>query len=508
MGLKAKIIIFGLIFGFFFLPLFSVNQAQAVFGIDALVAEGFKAATELAKKQALKLITRDIVNWINGNGEPKFITDFDGFLREAGNRAAGEFAQDLGLGDLCEPFSFQLKIALTLPQVPTFDDTVTCTLDSIVSNIENFYDDFRAGGFVAFNASWQPQNNFYGSFLIGLEEKNRRIANAKSTNLLEAITGGGYLGNKNCEKVGNREFCRVTTPGQAVGEALAKVVGSDIDYIVNSQELAAYVAVVADALINRLIREAGEGLLGLEAPPVPPIEARNPCRGFNGEELRRCQAVFRARTGAVLTDLNNSIGEIDGTLLPRLRGELALEEAIDRQVELVNSLFILNACRQANRLLPGPEGEELARGQETLEELVTDFFRSKRVSAPLDGVRYSIQGELPDEAVAILSTFFDVTKIVSPAAATRLTDLRNSFGSLEGVLITPNRDREVLIGPGDLTNVDLTAYDLASVAYLIDATAAANFEAAAELEAAAVIGRAKNRLPAVESALNSCLHGS
>lgn len=50
------------------------------------------------------------------------------------------------------------------------------------------------------------------------------------------------------------------TPGAVVGDIAAKAVGSDIDYIVNAQDFAAYVSAITNAILNRMFAE-GVGLL-------------------------------------------------------------------------------------------------------------------------------------------------------------------------------------------------------------------------------------------------------
>ena len=50
------------------------------------------------------------------------------------------------------------------------------------------------------------------------------------------------------------------TPGAVVGDLAAKAVGSDIDYIVNAQDFAAYVSAITNAILNRMFAE-GMGLL-------------------------------------------------------------------------------------------------------------------------------------------------------------------------------------------------------------------------------------------------------
>ena len=58
------------------------------------------------------------------------------------------------------------------------------------------------------------------------------------------------------------------TPGKALGDTVSKAIGSDIDFIVNADDLSAYIAAITNALINRIIKE-GFGLAGVSVPNAP-----------------------------------------------------------------------------------------------------------------------------------------------------------------------------------------------------------------------------------------------
>ncbi|MBU4142768.1 hypothetical protein KJ590_02080, partial [Patescibacteria group bacterium] len=100
------------------------------------IEKALKWAFRIFKKQLLGMMTDDIVKWIGGGGKPRFVTDWQGFLKTAADRTAGQFiTQKLGGGFLCGPFAIKLQIALAKP--PTFEESVTCTLSTITANIEN-----------------------------------------------------------------------------------------------------------------------------------------------------------------------------------------------------------------------------------------------------------------------------------------------------------------------------------------------------------------------------------
>jgi len=236
----------------------------------------FKIAAEALKRQLLNMIVDQIVEWIQGGGEPKFITDWPGFFRDAVDQAGGKFIQQIGLSQLCSPF--KLLLGTGFIPIPTFTERTSCTLSRIGVNIDAFLENFENGGWVA----WQemvlkPQNNVYGAYLLAWDQYEIEKSAAVKAAASEAQAGRGFLGVKRCiashqentgDAAGEIEVCdkyETVTPGAVVGDLASKAVGSDIDYIVNAQDFAAYVGAIVNAILNRIFAE-GVGLLhaGLE----------------------------------------------------------------------------------------------------------------------------------------------------------------------------------------------------------------------------------------------------
>ena len=109
----------------------------------------YKLAVETLKRQLLNMIVDQIVNWIQGGGEPKFITDWPGFFRDAVDQAGGKFLQQIGLSQLCSPFKPLLGAAF-IP-IPTFHQRTSCTLSQVGVNLDDFLKDFKNGGWIAWN---------------------------------------------------------------------------------------------------------------------------------------------------------------------------------------------------------------------------------------------------------------------------------------------------------------------------------------------------------------------
>ncbi|MDP3014879.1 MAG: hypothetical protein Q8N28_00420 [bacterium] len=152
---------------------------------------------DIIAKRILDYITNETVKWIQGGGKPKFIGNWEGFVKDVGDIAFDSVIREVGLSKLCAPFGLDIKIGL-LP-VEDFGQRVTCTLDKVVSNIQNFYVDFSVGGWRGYNLLWQPENNYYGVAINIADEVMRRTAEKKDAAKSEGLAGAGFMGDKICK---------------------------------------------------------------------------------------------------------------------------------------------------------------------------------------------------------------------------------------------------------------------------------------------------------------------
>lgn len=225
---------------------------------------------DIVAKRIIDYIVDQTVQWIQGGGEPKFVTNWDGFVKDAGNIAFDSVIREIGAAGLCSPFGLQIKLAL-LP-VQKFSTQISCTLDKIVSNINNFYTDFSVGGWDGYLLSLEPQNNFYGAMLLANDKLVTEIKKSQEKYKKEAEMGSGFLGVKRCKQGSevadntqgpgfvkdiNGNYCdsknlETTTPGNVVGQAIGSAVTTDAVWAANIQS---WVSALANAAINRLIKE-------------------------------------------------------------------------------------------------------------------------------------------------------------------------------------------------------------------------------------------------------------
>lgn len=134
----------------------------------------------------LAMVSNDIIKSINGGQQAQFVTNWRQYLEGAAidNGRKPIIDQYLGRGLMCQSYDAAIKQAFEAQ--PNFSQQISCPMQSSNSQWNTWLQQI------------QPSGNFYGSYLQTLdktladEEKARRAAED------EAISGGGYIGAKNC----------------------------------------------------------------------------------------------------------------------------------------------------------------------------------------------------------------------------------------------------------------------------------------------------------------------
>jgi hypothetical protein len=291
------------------------------------------------KHKLLAALQDQIIGWIQGEGEPQFIGDWKGFLSDAGNEAVGEFIEEIGLEELCSPFKFEIKAALNIsiktPAIPRFERETRCTLNDVINNINDFYDDFRVGSWAALAVTISPQNNFLGSFLAGFIIAETETSSGIVTSYLDGLVGDGFLGQAKCEKDSEgRDIpstCTTTTPGSVARDLITDALPQDFNFIVNADQLADFVAAIADAAANRLIAAGVEGLLGVSTPSSPEggvFRGDGACEDLPPEIQQTCEDNEEASGSSVEAAIVTVLDEIELSIGPREDADRIWDDAL------------------------------------------------------------------------------------------------------------------------------------------------------------------------------------
>ncbi len=360
----------------------------------------------IAKKRILDLMVDQTVAWIQGEGRPQFIQDYKAFFGNVANVAVGDLVKEIGgpASRICEPFKVPLQQIITNIDRP-FSSQAACTLNGIVDNVENFYNDFAQGGWLAYSEALQPQNNIYGAYILAEEEKDNRAATAADAAAKEVQAGGGFLSQKKClfwsatyrhqgadgkitdqvvtepddgknkpptEAAGFPEAGRldwkctqaeIITPGKTVGDVAAQAVGSDFNFIINANDVSAYTAAIADAAISRLTRETFRGLAGLRKPTININDAfvgadNSGCAGLTGRQRELCLSGDTQRTSNEIARDQNSrelLGQFDTAFSQVQSGLTQQENQIDSSKRDNDFLIIKIASSTARYIALQPD---------------------------------------------------------------------------------------------------------------------------------------------------------
>lgn len=161
--------------------------------------ELLKTTTETIKRSLLYQLSNQLTQWIVNDEKPQFIKDPGQFLADTAQLAVDRTISRIA-PRLCQPF--QLSIVAQIPTTNRlanpFYEQVTCTLDQVTGNIESFYNDFRNGGWIAYQEMWKPQNNYYGASMMVREELARQQAAATQLTEADLQRGSGFPSQTQC----------------------------------------------------------------------------------------------------------------------------------------------------------------------------------------------------------------------------------------------------------------------------------------------------------------------
>jgi len=324
---KKKIILVLLIVLFVLAPFSSggVNKTEAFLGFGDLVIEiGPISIKELVldaiawqlANLAIEEITRQTVNWINGNsdGDPKFVTDVGRFLGDVADKTLGEFfLNEFPL--VCSPFQLEVRARLVESFRP--ERRFQCTLTEVFQNVEDFTafvdGDFFKGGWEGWLNISRPQNNSRGATLAAQNSIQARIVGRQGLELARLDWGRGFISWEQCP-AGATEYCpaeieggnfrppdqcakaerlcittvninganipvptnkETRTPGSVIETQLNNVVNAGQDRLIVADEIDEVIGALLNRLISEVIGSPG-GLLGTNTDDIDssPVFAR------------------------------------------------------------------------------------------------------------------------------------------------------------------------------------------------------------------------------------------
>lgn len=352
--------------------------------LQAIKEVAFRIALANLKKRLLDRLVDDTIAWIQDENHPQFSTDIWADFRNARDAAIGDTLRDIGLGNLCYGGLInRARIQLEL-QTPVFSQQVSCTLGQVISNINEFRNNFNAGGWIGYYEIFKPQNNPWGLEILTNNEIDKRSATNQQVAQTTMTAGGLYKNTEQClewhllareyeggpitdmgHKPVNGQFnypdpassppvpedvinqfpaayyeCsqkQITTPASTKGAVAASALTADYQYIISADDLSTYIAAIFDAAVNRLIKEGAKGLKGMTqsqsatgAAPTPyGTSARDQVYRGYGNQFQSATDLRKQLAQNILTlissttaDLVDVTGEI-GVVLPLVQDLIA-----------------------------------------------------------------------------------------------------------------------------------------------------------------------------------------
>lgn len=251
-------------------------------------------------KEMLHEFTQSIVNWIQTGQDPffrggtsgsLFVTNIDKFLLDGADNAASVFLEEYygeeTWSQLCTPFRDLVGLGLSRSygrDYGSFKFQAECTIQDIVANVEDFYNDFENGGWEAWLASASYANNPWGLLALGEETSRSRQSRASSANLNDFIAGLGFPGLRECPPENQlpgatpdgKPLCKnngyiTKTPGKAIEDQVANVYGNEFRSLEAADEIDEILFAGFRSLLSWALSSGGDGgLLGENTDIKPP----------------------------------------------------------------------------------------------------------------------------------------------------------------------------------------------------------------------------------------------
>ncbi|MBX4209601.1 hypothetical protein KW799_02845, partial [Candidatus Parcubacteria bacterium] len=148
-------------------------------------------------------ISNSIVNWINNDfkGRPGFVTDINGLIADSADETIGGFIYGSDLNFLCQPFSFQIRLALATRYSQSFQEQIRCSVSDITRNVGSFAKNNGGAGWNNWlEITTQSQNNVYGAYLMADSQLAQNLQGNldKLNNMLNR--NGGFLDFETCDR--------------------------------------------------------------------------------------------------------------------------------------------------------------------------------------------------------------------------------------------------------------------------------------------------------------------
>ena len=289
------------------------ENTKSIFN-EQLKEFNFMRNKESIKRNLFNLILNKIQDWILGKGgsgnctipgfsgpievpcnqtnQPKYVTNWKDYISDAGLQGGNSFIETLGGVRFCSTEGGIDTTPVIQKLVKesfnaSFNKLYSCSVPNNQTNV------FATGG-----GGWQgwlklnePGNDFFSAFTVSYDEAKRRAILEQQAKVNEAMSGDGFLGEKECKVKTNKttispdgtekteQVClddTIKTPAIVVSQYAKKNVDSTYDNIANAEDLEPYLSMISSDLFNLIMN------LGFKNIPSGSVGSPAPAGGGGG----------------------------------------------------------------------------------------------------------------------------------------------------------------------------------------------------------------------------------
>lgn len=159
---------------------------------------------QILKNTLIALIQQKVLAWVQGSGAPRFITNWATVLvNSAQTSALNAINAQMSCG-VYPAFIPQVKVTLKSYYLPGANSCANQFAAALGSHsFQQFYNNFKNGGFIAFGASTLPSGNPYGQQFFSAQTVGLAVQNAQQATALKTQTSQGFTGDQVCDDGSN-----------------------------------------------------------------------------------------------------------------------------------------------------------------------------------------------------------------------------------------------------------------------------------------------------------------
>lgn len=353
------------------------------------------ALEKAAAQVILRQLTLKTINWINHgfkNGESIFIGDEATYLKNIRNTSIRNFNNAIGNNPDLYPFGASVANEIKNHTKSYFERNAIYSLDRVIASkhpgvnpktlVSNYNKNFAYGGWDAFGASFDIENNPVGFSMAAKEDLANRVKDTQYSNAQDIKDqlqrNQGFLDLKKCigsytDETQTCSMWKTETPGSVISKQLDLALGSNYRQLELGQDLSSSITAIFNALANQLVQKGLSSLEGSKDDANTKFE--NNSSYASNVVIDDSDSSWTAKGNKYeynIFDLNPSGRDGDGkeNLIAAINRENSVLPIFNEQNEATNKL--IPAIYQLDMCIPGPH----PGWQQDAQKHIDDFIAS------------------------------------------------------------------------------------------------------------------------------------